>query len=300
MESKVQSFGTLKKSIQLCCFVLSLALLGQQAFALELYPEDQSDTQKNNEYYTIDESTLQNPQMLNPLHIAEQIIDNSLEAIEAQVKTLNLLTWAHHSQAQEAPAEPYNRRLQFGRWINDPTDTTCYNTRAKVLMRDSKVPVQFKSYNKCLVQYGQWDDAYSNRVYTEARDIQIDHMVPLKNAYISGAHRWKANKKCLFANFLANNHHLIAAGARENMSKGDRTPAEYMPSNPSYQCQYLVNWLKIKLSWQLEMTSSEAYAIRQIAAKENCEPKMFEMNISDVVADRDAQSIAPEVCRKEL
>ena len=129
-----------------------------------------------------------------------------LVKVDPAATTIDLLTLEDINQTFPLPAVPYKRDVQYGSWLKD--DTSCLNTRAKVLVRDSAHPVTFTP-NGCNVTTGDWNDPYTGRLHTSANDIQIDHVVALKNAYMTGAHEWNFKKRCLYANFLGNNFHLL-------------------------------------------------------------------------------------------
>ena len=77
--------------------------------------------------------------------------------------------------------------------------------------------------------------------------INNQAVVVLKNSYENGAWRWDYQKRCLYANFMDNDFHLLAVLNKDNRKKGDKGPDKFMPSNPSFACEYLSIWLKIKL-----------------------------------------------------
>lgn len=220
-------------------------------------------------YYTIQEQVNQNSYQsdqnnLNPLSIFENISD------QAKDKMINLMNWFFHNEEVQQPSEPYKRLLHFGTWKVDQRDSSCFNTRARILERASIVPVELAE-NGCTVKKGQWIDPYTNETFYFASDIQIDHVVPLKNAYQMGAWQWDKTKRCLYANFRWNEFHLLAVSGHENTSKGDSAPDRYMPPNNLYKCDYLQAWLKIKLIWGLDMSNSEAQAIRDEAQANHCD-----------------------------
>lgn len=202
-------------------------------------------------------------------------------AIAASKKVYSLLKWKKGVYAKEPAVDPYKRTLHFGRWINDPNDNLCFNTRAKVLVRDSKKDVVFKDNNHCIVDRGEWDDPYTNETLLQSRQVQIDHMVPLKNAYISGAYQWSFRNRCLYANYMGAEYHLISSDARENMRKGDRTPADYMPPNNPYACTYVKNWLSVKFLWNLKMSKTESEAIQNLIKTHHCNPQIFQMTYQE-------------------
>ncbi len=93
--------------------------------------------------------------------------------------------------------------------------------------------------------------------------LDIDHMVPLKEAHRSGAHAWTAERREAYANDLGHPQALIAVKSGANRSKGDKDPANWMPPNRSYWCQYLGDWIAIKTRWELSVDQAEADALKK-------------------------------------
>jgi hypothetical protein len=178
------------------------------------------------------------------------------------------------------PIVKYDRQKQFGGWINIKDDQTCLDTRGLVLKRDSSKQVEVNT--SCRVINGDWHDPYTDKNYTSSTDIQIDHMVPLKNAFMSGAYEWTNKKRCLYANYMGNEYHLLSVFGTENMRKGDRSPREYIPPNKKYTCNYLKTWLKIKYIWSLRMTPQETEKISQLIQNENCDRQDFKISQAEV------------------
>lgn len=260
--------------------ICSLSLLATlEAEANNLEPAVINDTPEfiSKNYIQIDGSKA-NPLTMRP---SEVIMD--VAAVIPKVKAYSLLAWKALTRASDMEVESYNRVHHFGRWVNDKRDKDCHNTRAKVLIRDSETPVVFKPDNRCTVESGEWNDPYTKSVLTDAiSEVQVDHLVPLKNAFVSGAHSWNYQTRCLYANYLGSNYHLKPIDGEENMRKSDGTPARYVPSNPEYRCTYIKNWLMVKLAWNLEMTAKEAYAIKEVIAEENCNPQQFQMTTGEI------------------
>ncbi len=223
---------------------------------------------------------------MDPLQSAQNLFSDSPEwMMELRAKVISLLRFDHHDENYGDVNEPYNRSKHFGTWIHDKTDGTCYNTRAKVLIRDSKTPVTFNPKG-CTVVSGTWDEPYVGNVVTSASDIQIDHFVPLKNTYISGGWKWDYSKRCLYANFMGNDFHLISADGPQNMKKGDKTPEGYMPPNKAYVCQYLEQWLKVKLIWELGLTPPEKDAVVSLISQNHCDLSKFNYAAKDLQQQR--------------
>jgi hypothetical protein len=92
--------------------------------------------------------------------------------------------------------------------------------------------------------------------------LQIDHIVPLKEAWESGAKNWTREQRELFANDLTNPGHLLAVHGPTNGAKGHKDPGEWLPPNAGFHCAYVRMWIRIKADWQLSMDIVEYDAIR--------------------------------------
>lgn len=152
----------------------------------------------------------------------------------------------------------YNRLETFGAWSVLP-GKSC-NTRVEVLRRDSKVAVtpEDGDARPCTPRLiGSWADPYTDQVFTDGHDMDIDHLVPLKHAFISGAWKWASQKKKDYANDMSNTEHLIAVESSVNRSKGDSPPQLWMPPNLKFHCAYLTRWLSIKFRWGLTIDDAE-------------------------------------------
>lgn len=139
----------------------------------------------------------------------------------------------------------YNRE-DWGNWIDEDKDGL--NTRNEVLAEESLIKPVI-SNNK--VVYGKWFDRYTGKYFTNPSDLDIDHLVPLKNAHISGASNWSKRKKNRYYNYLKYDNHLIAVSKSANRNKSDKSPVEWLPPNEEYQCEYVREWYKIKTDWGL-------------------------------------------------
>ena len=96
---------------------------------------------------------------------------------------------------------------------------------------------------------------------TDPGRLDVDHMVPLSNAHASGASNWSAEQRERYANYLDDPQHLIAVTASANRSKGARGPDEWKPEEQGYWCQYAVDWVMIKYTWELTVSQAEHGAL---------------------------------------
>jgi Protein of unknown function (DUF1524) len=162
--------------------------------------------------------------------------------------------------------DTYSRNLFGSGWID--TDHDCQNTRAEVLIDESRVPVAFTSPTDCTVATGDWLDPWSGSEITSAHVLDIDHTVPLANAWRSGAWAWSADERRAYANDLTDVGHLIALALGENRSKGDDGPEAWKPPNPATWCAYARDWTAIKARWNLTASTSEWSAL--VAMSSTC------------------------------
>lgn len=115
---------------------------------------------------------------------------------------------------------------------------------------------------------GTWVDPYSGNTFGNPRQLDVDHMVPLKNAHESGAWAWSAARRRQYANDLSDPAHLLAVSASENRRKGAKGPDGYLPPATAFHCDYVRAWIRIKERWELTMTEDEGTTID--AVLRNC------------------------------
>ncbi len=155
---------------------------------------------------------------------------------------------------------PY-RRVAFGNgWNYDPT-TGC-NTRELVLIDESATPPLLR--DRCHPVSGSWRSAYDGFATSNPDDLEIDHLIPLADAWRSGAVSWTPEQRQAFANDRTDPATLLAVTSHTNRSKSDRTPDQWMPPDPSERCPYAQQWVSVKLRWQLSVTPAEKATLVQI------------------------------------
>lgn len=290
-------------NVLLACLFLSSFLAGQ-AFALAEASSDASDytdpaAEAQGYYYVHDAPQVSK---VTSQSFASQTFAWTGEVLvlirAAAEELIDLLNWDYINGTMPVPSERYNRKTHFGPWAVDRTNGNCYDTRSKALVRDSRVPVK-NSSNGCYVSQGEWFDPYSGNTFTSSRDIQIDHVVALNNAYKSGAFSWDFHRRCVYANFLANNFHLLSVSGTENIRKLDYTPERWMPLDPNYRCQHLWNWVAVKMIWHLMMTPGEVQAIKLELQKNSCDLTQFKFMKDQLFKQRDVIENTNQICQEE-
>ncbi|MER6999676.1 HNH endonuclease family protein [Streptomyces sp. NPDC000410] len=148
-------------------------------------------------------------------------------------------------------------RDKFPHWI---TQSGSCNTREVVLKRDGTNVQQDSS---CAAVSGSWYSPYDGATWTAASDVDIDHVIPLAEAWRSGAGSWSTSSRQAFANDLTRPQ-LIAVTDNVNQAKGDKDPAEWLPPRSSYNCTYARMWVHVKHHWNLSVDSAEKSALQSV------------------------------------
>lgn len=166
------------------------------------------------------------------------------------------------------------RRAAFGdSWTDDNSAPGGHNgcdTRNDILNRDLDDKT-FVSIKRCpdAVATGVLHDPYTNAVIAFTRGektgaaVQIDHIVPLALAWDLGARGWPEDVRVRFANDPAN---LIAVAGNANQDKGDHEPANWMPPNAAFHCQYAVQFIAVLRGYGLPIDAPSAAVLRDAAA----------------------------------
>ena len=161
--------------------------------------------------------------------------------------------------ATEGSTSGYSRDL-FPHWS---TVSGACNTRETVLKRDGTNVVTDSS---CAATSGRWYSPYDGATWTAASDVDIDHVVPLAEAWRSGASSWTTSRRQSFANDLSGPQ-LIAVTDNVNQAKGDQDPALWKPSLTSYHCTYAKMWTRSKFKWGLSVNSAEKSALQTMLGR---------------------------------
>ncbi|MFF2009203.1 HNH endonuclease family protein [Streptomyces sp. NPDC058195] len=156
----------------------------------------------------------------------------------------------------EGSLDGYSRD-KFPHWITQ--SGTC-NTREVVLKRDG---TNVETNTSCAAVSGSWYSEYDGETWTAASDLDIDHMVPLAEAWRSGASGWTNAQRQAYANDLTRPQ-LIAVTDNVNQSKGDKDPAKWMPPRAAYACTYVRAWVHVKHYYDLTVDSAEKSALQSL------------------------------------
>ena len=149
---------------------------------------------------------------------------------------------------------------------NAPDGHNGCDTRNDVLAQ-SLANVTFSARSPdCDVVGGILTDPYTGAVMdyaTDGSEIHIDHLFPLAAAWDLGAASWSLERRTEFANDTA--VELIAVQGTANMSKGDSTPASWLPPQRAFRCDYVARYLSVAIVYDLAVTAADETAIGHVA-----------------------------------
>ncbi|MCM8737071.1 HNH endonuclease family protein [Azospirillum sp. A1-3] len=139
----------------------------------------------------------------------------------------------------------------------------CLNAREKVLIRDSRRPATLDAKG-CGVKSGDWLDPYTGERYTDPQMVDIDHRVPLEEAYASGGYDWSREKRAAYANDTSDPLTLLVSSREANRAKGSKGPEDWLPPKRDGICLYVADWILVKARWNLSMDERERVTVGNI------------------------------------
>jgi hypothetical protein len=158
-----------------------------------------------------------------------------------------------------APMTGYTR-LAFGpAW---PTIAGC-DERNDTLRRDLR---NITTSGACEVTSGTLVSPYTGATIHFVRGpdsaaVQIDHVVPLGDAWVTGAAYWTASERETFANDPSE---LLAVDEHSNEAKGDADAASWLPPNKAFRCTYVAIQINVKVKYRLWITPAEHSAMASV------------------------------------
>lgn len=186
-----------------------------------------------------------------------------LGASPAQAEKRSILSLLRTLTVAPESGTGYDREL-FPHW--DYLGDDCDVRDAVLIAEARRGPVTGQT---CPVGAGRWFSAFDGVTVRDPSALDVDHLVPLAEAWGSGARTWSTSVRERFANDLGYAKSLIAVTASSNRSKGDQDPAEWLPPRTAYRCTYISSWIGVKYRWRLTVDAREEAALRVLAT--NCD-----------------------------
>ncbi|OXM45994.1 HNH endonuclease family protein [Amycolatopsis alba] len=145
-------------------------------------------------------------------------------------------------------------RDKFPHW---KTVSGSCNVREEVLKRAGE---NVEVDAECAPVSGFWRSPYDGETWRKASDVDVDHVVPLAHAWVSGAKSWDQARREQFANDLTRPQLLVVTD-NINQEKSDKAPDEWKPPLVSFWCTYATDWIVVKAGYGLSITVPERTAL---------------------------------------
>ncbi|WP_190243016.1 GmrSD restriction endonuclease domain-containing protein [Arthrobacter globiformis] len=155
----------------------------------------------------------------------------------------------------QAPRGPEFHKSAFEYPIVGPDGCT---TRERVIIDGAS---EHTLASPCTVLYPQWVSVWDANVLVDPADVDVAHMVPLEEAWYSGAWAWTAKQRRDFANDLTNSYSLRVLTESTNAERGSSDPAHWWPTIDGYRCNYAAEWVWVKARWNLSVDPAEFEAL---------------------------------------
>ncbi|MBK6873059.1 MAG: HNH endonuclease [Kineosporiaceae bacterium] len=155
---------------------------------------------------------------------------------------------------------PYLRSA-FGTGWGDPDGNGC-DTGNDVLARD--LTSTKRAGDHCVVTGGRLLDPYVGRTVTArsvSGTIALDFVVPLADAWTSGAHAWTDQQR---RDFLDDARNVQAVQASTTAKKRNRDASGYIPSSVRYRCTYIARQIGLKYHYRLTVSDAERAVMTQV------------------------------------
>ena len=206
-----------------------------------------------------------------PTYPIEAAASTSVSSSSTSTTTTSLIEQGDASEALQVLGDlpimaerrsGYQRSL-FRHWSD--LDRDGCDTRREILMRDAVAQDSENPPGLCGSDAGSWFSVYDGVWVESAGSLDIDHLVPLAEAWDSGAYNWDAGQRESFAN---DEDALLAVTAGSNRRKGASDPADWMPPDRDARCPYVSAWIAVKSRWELSVDTREEAFLRGLLTGE--------------------------------
>ncbi|MCM2391396.1 HNH endonuclease family protein [Streptomyces albipurpureus] len=156
----------------------------------------------------------------------------------------------------------------FRHWSKGKDTADACTAREEVLIAEAADAPDVSA--DCKLTGGRWISHYDDQSVTKLASLAVDHVVPLAEAWGSGASEWTPKRREAFANDQDASGTLATVTARSKRERADRDLGGWLPAAPAQQCRYIADWVATKLRWGLT-TDKEELEVLKLFADGPCE-----------------------------
>lgn len=199
------------------------------------------------------------PEPVEPLGVSTEVDPNTTLATEI-LERLEV--------KGRAPKTGYSRKEFYSSW---PNVDGC-SLRQIIIKREVG---EGAVMDGCDVVGGTFIESYTGKQLSFSqksdfsKNIQIDHIVALSDAWQKGAQYKSEDDRYKIATDPLN---LIAADSSANQQKSDGDAATWLPPNKAFRCQYVARQVSVKYKYGLWVSQAEHDAIADVLSKCPNEP----------------------------
>ena len=158
-------------------------------------------------------------------------------------------------QATDIP-QAFKDKKYLNTWGEPSPRIYRYETLKRTHISNSVFLFRFEKTDYRKVTNGLWYDHFTDTYFTNTKNLQIDHIVPVAEAKRSHTNEWTASEIKEFFNTNINSG-LLPVYSKENNKKGAHPPSEYLPPNTNFQAIYIDMYVNTKNHYQLKLNANE-------------------------------------------
>jgi hypothetical protein len=152
-------------------------------------------------------------------------------------------------------------RVRFGPWLDKDGDGC--TIRDEIIISQALESVS--RTDPCTIISGRWLSLYDNVTVSAPDDVVVDHLVGLSETWRSGAWDWTDARRNAYLNDITHVGSVLAVSAASREAKDGDDPADWIPPNTAFRCQYLQTWVDMKTEWKLSVDPGERESIAAAA-----------------------------------
>ncbi len=186
----------------------------------------------------------------------------------------------------------YDRDL-FEHWVD--SDANGCDTRDEVLLTENRSPDARLDADApgCDLLDGLWRSYYDRVVTEDDSEFDVDHLVPLAEAWDSGAAAWSPARRRAYANDVGERRSLVGVSASSNRGMADDDPSQWLPTYGT--CVYVSSWTAVKVRWSLSVDRREKQALAALTdPAAGCGERRLTVTVARVVDGPDGVRTADE------
>jgi hypothetical protein len=140
----------------------------------------------------------------------------------------------------------------------------CLDFAEQVLIDRSSVQILWADQLECVPDSGRWADRYVGTVISRTIDADVSPHVPPAIAFASGGSTWTEVTRNAYLTDTVHPAALQITSTGSGHNPRGQDPSQWKPSNSDTWCAYAVDWVAVKVRWELDVTVAERDAVSEM------------------------------------